>query len=168
LHKRACPASVSQGAGLNVLENSGCRRFRRQPQDHVRCSSRPRGLRVLSPRPVVGLGWRRGLRERGWPRCPRHRLALACQHDCLVQLRHRCTHRNEPRGVGEFVVFDGAPDCRRYRGKLVVGEVNCRHGPDYAAGIIELAGPVAGACLTPKPVESSLLTISHHILELAG
>jgi hypothetical protein len=28
------------------------------------------------------------------------------------------------------VVFDGAPDCSRYRGKLVVGEVNYRHGPD--------------------------------------
>jgi hypothetical protein len=32
--------------------------------------------------------------------------------------------------VGKLVVLDGAPDCRRYRGELVVGEVNCRHGPD--------------------------------------
>ena len=31
----------------------------------------------------------------------------------------------------KFVVFDGAPDCRCYRGKLVVGEVNYRHGPGY-------------------------------------
>lgn len=35
------------------------------------------------------------------------------------------------RGAGgESVVFNGAPDCRCYRGELVVGEVNCRHGPD--------------------------------------
>ena len=32
--------------------------------------------------------------------------------------------------MGKPVVFDGAPDCRCYRGELVVGEVNCRHGPD--------------------------------------
>jgi hypothetical protein len=32
--------------------------------------------------------------------------------------------------VRKFVVFDGAPDCRCYRGKLVVGEVNYRHGLD--------------------------------------
>jgi hypothetical protein len=32
--------------------------------------------------------------------------------------------------VGKSVVFDGAPDCRSYRGELVVGEVNCRHGSD--------------------------------------
>jgi hypothetical protein len=32
--------------------------------------------------------------------------------------------------VGKLVVFDGAPDRRCYRSKLVVGEVNCRHGSD--------------------------------------
>ena len=32
--------------------------------------------------------------------------------------------------MGESVVFNGAPDCRCYRGELVIGEVNCRHGPD--------------------------------------
>jgi hypothetical protein len=32
--------------------------------------------------------------------------------------------------VGKSVVFDGPPDGRCYRGKLVVGEVNCRHSPD--------------------------------------
>jgi hypothetical protein len=36
--------------------------------------------------------------------------------------------RIKARGVGKAVVFDGAPDGRRYRGVLVVGEVNCRHG----------------------------------------
>jgi hypothetical protein len=30
--------------------------------------------------------------------------------------------------VGILVVFDGAPDCRCYRGQLVGGEVNYRHG----------------------------------------
>ena len=34
------------------------------------------------------------------------------------------------RGGGKSVVFDGAPDCRSYRGELVIGEVNCRHGSD--------------------------------------
>jgi hypothetical protein len=33
--KRACPAPVSQGAGPPSLENSGCRRFRRNPHNHV-------------------------------------------------------------------------------------------------------------------------------------
>ena len=32
--------------------------------------------------------------------------------------------------MGKSVVFDVAPDCRCYRGEFVVGEVNCRHGPD--------------------------------------
>ena len=30
----------------------------------------------------------------------------------------------------ETVVFDDAADCGCYRGELVVGKVNCRHGPD--------------------------------------
>jgi hypothetical protein len=30
--------------------------------------------------------------------------------------------------VGKLVVFDGAPDGRCYRGELVGGEVNRRHG----------------------------------------
>ena len=32
--------------------------------------------------------------------------------------------------MGKSVVFDGAPNRCCYRGKLVVGEVNCRPGPD--------------------------------------
>jgi hypothetical protein len=30
--------------------------------------------------------------------------------------------------VRKFVFLYEAPDCRCYRGQLVVGEVNCRHG----------------------------------------
>ena len=47
-----------------------------------------------------------------------------------LELSQRRAQRIKARGVGKFVVFDGAPDCRGYRGKFVVGEVNCRHGPD--------------------------------------
>jgi hypothetical protein len=32
--------------------------------------------------------------------------------------------------VGISVAFDDATDCRCYRGQLVGGEINCRHGPD--------------------------------------
>ena len=46
------------------------------------------------------------------------------------ELSQRSAQRIEPRGVGKSVAFDGAPDCRCYRGEFVVGEVNCRHGPD--------------------------------------
>ena len=28
----------------------------------------------------------------------------------------------------KLVVFDGAPDCRRYRSVLVIGKINRRHG----------------------------------------
>ena len=44
--------------------------------------------------------------------------------------QHRAK-RIKTRCVRKLVVFDGAPDDRRYRGELVVGEVNCRHGPGY-------------------------------------
>jgi hypothetical protein len=47
-----------------------------------------------------------------------------------LELSQRRAQRIKPRGVGKFVVFDGAPEGRCYRGKFVVGEVNCRHGPD--------------------------------------
>ena len=47
-----------------------------------------------------------------------------------VELSQRRAQRIKPRGVGKFVVLDGAPDLRRYRGELVVRKVNCRHGPD--------------------------------------
>ena len=67
--------------------------------------------------PLVGFGWRRGLRERRW------------RWGCL-ELSQRRAQRIEAWCVRVSVVFDGAPDCRRYRGKLVVGEVNYRHGPD--------------------------------------
>ena len=74
-------------------------------------------------RPLVDFGDRwflrrtiyRALRQRGWLRG-------------RVELPQRCAQRIEARGVGKSVVFDGAPDCRCYRGELVVGEVNCRHG----------------------------------------
>jgi hypothetical protein len=33
--------------------------------------------------------------------------------------------------VGILVVLYEAPDGRRYRGQLVIREVNCRHGPGY-------------------------------------
>ena len=73
--------------------------------------------RRLSPRPLIVFGVRRGLRERGWL-CGR------------LELSQRRAQRIEARCVGKPVVFDGAPDGRRHRGKLVVGEIDCRHGPD--------------------------------------
>lgn len=74
--------------------------------------------RDLAPRPLVGLGWRWGLRVRGW---------LWGRH---VEPRQRRAQRIKPRGVGISVVCDAATDCRRHRGVLVIGKVNCRHGPD--------------------------------------
>jgi len=56
--------------------------------------------RRLSPRPLVGFGGRRGLRQRGW------------LWGCRVELSQRRAQRVEARGVGKPVVFDGAPDCR--------------------------------------------------------
>jgi hypothetical protein len=37
---------------------------------------------------------------------------------------------NRSSSMARRIAFDGAPDCRCHRGKLVGGEVNCRHGPD--------------------------------------
>src|ERR1700733_5723093 len=37
---------------------------------------------------------------------------------------------DQARGVGKFVAFDEGADYRCYRGQLVGGEVNRRHGPD--------------------------------------
>jgi hypothetical protein len=65
--------------------------------------------------PLVGFGWRRGLRERRW--------GWGC-----LELSQRRAQRIKARGVGKSVVFDGAPDGRRHRDKLVVGQVNRRHG----------------------------------------
>ena len=45
-----------------------------------------------------------------------------------VELPQRRAQRIQPRGMGKPVVLDGAPDCRRYCGVLVVREINCRHG----------------------------------------
>ena len=47
-----------------------------------------------------------------------------------LEPRQPRAQRIKARGVRTFVVFDGALDCRCYHGKLVVGEVNCRHGLD--------------------------------------
>jgi hypothetical protein len=43
------------------------------------------------------------------------------------KLRERRAQRVEPRRTRISVAFDGATDCRCYRGELGVGEVNCRH-----------------------------------------
>ena len=72
--------------------------------------------RLLSPRPLGGSGWRRALGVRGWLRS-------------RIELAQRRTQRIEARRVRKTVDGYGAPDCRCHRGKLVVGEVNCRHGP---------------------------------------
>jgi hypothetical protein len=68
-----------------------------------RFPSRPAFL--LFPRPIVGFGWR-GLRR--------------------VEPRQRRAQRVKPRRAGISVVPDAAPNRRRYRGLLVVGEV-----PEY-------------------------------------
>jgi hypothetical protein len=36
---------------------------------------------------------------------------------------------------GDIVIFDGAPNGRRYRGQLVVREVNCLHGPEPGVSV---------------------------------
>ena len=46
--------------------------------------------------------------------------------------------RIKARGARKFVRLDGEPDGRRYRGELVVREVNCRHGPDYSRRVIAM------------------------------
>ena len=94
---------------------------------------------------MIDFGWRRGLRERGW---------LWGR----LELSQRRAQRIEARGVGKSVVFDGAPDRRCCRSKLVVGEVNCRHGPDIIGRQLsskergEFAWRVPRAtCLYPQP-----------------
>jgi hypothetical protein len=74
----------------------------------------------LSPRPLVGFGWRRGLRGRRWLEGQRR-----------VEPRHRRAQRIQAWGVGISVAFDDATDCRCYRGQLVGGEVNRRHSSGY-------------------------------------
>ena len=74
----------------------------------------------LAPRPLVALGRRRlrvRLSLRGWLRRRRG-----------VELCQRGAERVQTWGAGEPVFVDEAPDRRRHRGQLVVGEVNCRHG----------------------------------------
>jgi hypothetical protein len=46
-----------------------------------------------------------------------------------VQASPALSATDQGAGRGNLSV-DGAPDGRRYRGELVVREVNCRHGPD--------------------------------------
>ena len=91
-----------------------------------RLSPKARGPRELRSRPcmaeatviaapLVGLGGRRGLRERG--RLLSRRVQLAQRRAQWIEARR---HRI-PIG------FDKAPDCRSYCSELVVGEANCRH-----------------------------------------
>jgi hypothetical protein len=81
--------------------------------------------RRLSPRPLVGFGWRRGLRERSWlwrgffqPRLSWYEVSSFRR----VELPQRRAQRIQARGERKSVRLDGAPDCRRYRGELVAGE----------------------------------------------
>jgi hypothetical protein len=67
---------------------------------------------------VMRAGCRRPLRGRAWLRR-------------RLEPRQRRTQRVKARRVGISVFFDDAPDCRCHRSELVVGEVNCRHGPGY-------------------------------------
>ena len=79
--------------------------------------------RLLSPRPLVGFGWRgflrrtlgRGLRVWGWLQR-------------RVEPRQRRAQRIKARGARKSVRLDGMSDCCGYGGELVVGEVNRRHG----------------------------------------
>ena len=77
--------------------------------------------RRLSPRRLVGFGWRRGLYRRLlnagrlWGRR-------------RFKLSQRRAQRIETRSVRKPVVCNDLPDCRCCRGELVVGEVNRRHG----------------------------------------
>ena len=82
---------------------------------HAKVRLSRRTLPPVIAAPACRLGWRRGLRLRGWL-CGR------------LKPRQRGAQRVEARGARKAVVFDGAPDCRCYRGELVGGEVNCRHG----------------------------------------
>jgi hypothetical protein len=63
-----------------------------------------------------------------------------------VEPRQGRPKRIKARGVGISVAFDDATDCRRHCGKLVVGEVNCRHGPDIIGRY--LSSKERGTCLT--------------------
>jgi hypothetical protein len=47
-----------------------------------------------------------------------------------VEPPQRRTQRIKPRRARKPVRLDDAPDCRGNSSELVVGEVNCRHGPD--------------------------------------
>jgi hypothetical protein len=47
-----------------------------------------------------------------------------------VEPRQRRAQGIKARRVRISVAFDDATDCRCYRGQLVVGEMNCRHGPN--------------------------------------
>jgi hypothetical protein len=113
------------------------------------------GLRALPPRPLVGFGRRRGLRGRalagpkgGWDICPDAAFLAAvfadvfwsgwdicpsvtAHHRRCIQSRQRRAQRIKARRVRKSVAFDNATDCRCHRGQLVVGKVNCRHGPGY-------------------------------------
>jgi hypothetical protein len=73
----------------------------------------------LSPRPLVSLAWRMGLRVRArlWGRL-------------RIELRQRHPQRIKPRRVRKPVRLDDAPNCRGNSSELVVGEVNCRRRPD--------------------------------------
>jgi hypothetical protein len=79
--------------------------------------------RLLSPRPLVGFGWRgflrrtlgRGLRVWGWLQR-------------RVEPRQRRAQRIKARGARKSVRLYGMSDCCGYGGELVVGEVNRRHG----------------------------------------
>jgi len=80
----------------------------------------------LSPRPLVGFGGRRGLRSglTLWP--IGHDVGLWGRR--RLEPRQRRAQRIEARGARKPVVFDGAPDRRRYGGVLVVGKINRRQG----------------------------------------
>jgi hypothetical protein len=72
-----------------------------------------------------------------------------------LEPRQRRPQGIKARRVRKSVAGDDAPDCRGHGGKLVVGEINCRHVLSLALSYFEASG-------------KSLLTISHRILELAG
>ena len=75
----------------------------------------------LSPRPLVGFGWRRCLR--GNPISPEGKIVA-----CRLEPRQRRAQRIKARRQRIPVVFNGAPDCRCHRGQLVVREVKYWHG----------------------------------------
>jgi hypothetical protein len=109
-------------------------RFRQARAPGLRLSGAPPRPRVLYPATVIAARACRpwlasGLRLRAW-------LSSRC-----VELSQRRAQRIEARGVRKFVVFDCAPDCRGNSGKLVGGEVNCRHGPDIIGDICSTNQP---------------------------